>query len=799
MQTFKNTLLLGLLFMGALSAFAQQDLIMYHMDAVPQHQYVNPASAPLARINIGLPLISSIYLRHENTMYNPFHMFEQTGSGMTLRTDHFLGKLRDRNNFGIDAAIDLFSVGLKVKDKHCISFAIRERIQARLILPQDMLAFPFTGNADFDEHPDGTLDFSDLRLHLNHYREYGIGWQTERNEKWNFGARLKLLYGMENIDTKNSSMKWNTNPESWDWTFTGEMDVYTSGIAVLADTLDHNSDLENEEIENYLLNRKNWGFGIDIGAEYKVNEKLTISASLTDIGYINWKTYNKHFLTDEGEFVYAGLEITENALGLDSAFQDTIDVVIDDLLADLEETFAIKEQTETYRSSIMARMHLAATYDLYENINTSGSANFLFQSEFYKGKLRPTFTLGYKQNVGKWLSANIAYSVIDRNFRNLGLGLSITGPVQFYIATDNVLAGVLNRMEIDDGASGGENLRFSYPSHARTMQFHTGINITLGKKPRDQDGDGVKDKKDVCPNTPGLAEFDGCPDSDGDGVQDSQDECPNTSGLIEFSGCPDNDGDGVPNRSDVCPETPGLPQFEGCPDTDSDGIRDKEDECPETAGLTEFAGCPDTDGDGVQDLNDNCPEIPGEKENRGCPWPDTDEDGLLDKDDGCPKLAGPAENNGCPYTDTDGDSVLDKDDGCVFTPGPVENNGCPVIEEVEQEILNTAFENLEFLSGNSVIKEESYQSLLGLAELLVKKPEWKLQISGHTDDVGEADTNMKLSENRSKAVASFIENKGVALDRIVVKWFGEDSPIADNTTTEGRQTNRRVEMEVVFD
>jgi outer membrane protein OmpA-like peptidoglycan-associated protein len=509
-------------------------------------------------------------------------------------------------------------------------------------------------------------------------------------------------------------------------------------------------------------------------------------------------------LTEEGEFLYAGLEITENALGLDSSFQDTIDVVIDDLLADLENTFDIQEQTAEYRSAIMARMHLGATYDLYENLTHSGSANFLFQSEFYKGKMRPTFTLGYKQNVGKWLSANIAYSVIDRNFRNLGLGLSITGPVQFYIATDNVLAGVMNRIDIGDPVITdipGLSIpgTFSYPSHARTMQIHTGINVTLGKKPSDRDGDGIKDKKDVCPDTPGVAEFDGCPDSDGDGVQDSQDECPNTPGLKEFAGCPDTDLDGIPDRTDTCPEVAGLPEFEGCPDTDGDGIQDSEDECVETPGLPEFAGCPDTDGDGVRDLNDDCPEIVGEKENRGCPWLDTDEDGLLDKDDGCPTIAGPAENNGCPYTDTDGDTVLDKDDDCVFTPGPVENKGCPVIEEAEQEVLNTAFENLEFVSGKSVIKEESFISLTELAALLVTKPEWKLQISGHTDDVGKAAANMKLSENRSKAVAAFIESQGVALDRIVVKWFGEDSPVADNETAEGRQTNRRVEMEVVFD
>lgn len=799
MLTMRKIFSLGLFVLATITAFTQQDLVMYHMNAVPQSQYVNPAWAPETRINIGLPVISSLYLRHENTIYNPFHMFETNGSNTTFRTDHFLEKLRDRNYLGVDLGIDLLSVGLKLQDRHYVSFAMRERAQARLTLPRDFLALPFDGNADFDIHPDGTLDFTDYRVNMTHYREYALGWQIDWNDQWNFGARLKLLYGMENIDTKASTITWNTDPETWDWTFAGEMDVYTSGFATVADSIDGNSDLENDEFSEYLFKRKNWGLGLDLGAEYQVNEKLAVSASITDLGYIKWKTNNQHYLTQEGEFTYAGLEITENVMTLDSTFGDTLDIVIDDLLADLESTFDFRESTEAYRSALLARMHLGATYELYEKPKTSGSASLLLQSEFFKGKLRPTATLSYKQDVGKWLSATLAYSVIDRNFRNLGFGLSLTGPVQFYIATDNLLAGVMNRIEVADNDSGSEDFGMSYPAYARTMQVHTGINVTIGKKPLDRDGDGIKDKKDICPDTPGLAEFEGCPDTDGDGIQDSQDECPDTPGLKEFAGCPDTDGDGIPDRTDVCPEVPGIPQFEGCPDTDEDGIQDSEDECPETAGLPEFAGCPDTDGDGLRDLNDDCPEVPGEKENRGCPWPDTDEDGLLDKDDGCPTIAGPKENDGCPYTDTDGDTVLDKDDACVYTPGPPENNGCPIIEEEEQEVLNTAFENLEFHSGKSVIKDESFSSLTELADLLVLKTEWKLQISGHTDDVGKAESNMKLSEARAKAVATFINSRGVSMDRLVVKWFGEDSPIADNETEEGRQTNRRVEMEVVFD
>ncbi|MCS3868017.1 outer membrane protein OmpA-like peptidoglycan-associated protein [Chryseobacterium ginsenosidimutans] len=112
----------------------------------------------------------------------------------------------------------------------------------------------------------------------------------------------------------------------------------------------------------------------------------------------------------------------------------------------------------------------------------------------------------------------------------------------------------------------------------------------------------------------------------------------------------DRDKDGILDKDDLCPDTPGLPEFQGCPDTDGDGVPDKDDQCPDVAGPVENNGCPwpDTDGDGIIDKDDACPTVAGPAENNGCPWPDTDNDGILDKDDACPTVPGLPEYNGCP-------------------------------------------------------------------------------------------------------------------------------------------------------
>ncbi|WP_374329693.1 OmpA family protein [Soonwooa sp.] len=123
-----------------------------------------------------------------------------------------------------------------------------------------------------------------------------------------------------------------------------------------------------------------------------------------------------------------------------------------------------------------------------------------------------------------------------------------------------------------------------------------------------------------------------------------------SASLLFRFGNTDRDKDGIPDKEDRCPDTFGLAEFQGCPDTDGDGIPDIDDQCPDVAGPKENNGCPwpDTDGDGVLDKDDQCPTVAGPAENNGCPWPDTDGDGVLDKDDACPTVFGLKEYNGCP-------------------------------------------------------------------------------------------------------------------------------------------------------
>ena len=251
-------------------------------------------------------------------------------------------------------------------------------------------------------------------------------------------------------------------------------------------------------------------------------------------------------------------------------------------------------------------------------------------------------------------------------------------------------------------------------------------------------------------------------DSDRDGVKDDVDACVNTPGLPELNGCPDDDGDGVRNNEDNCPDVPGLPALAGCPDLDGDSVADKDDSCPEVAGLAALDGCPDADADGVADKNDNCPEEFGPVENNGCPWSDRDGDGVFDKDDNCPDVAGTATNAGCPEYPIEGLEEL----SVQFASDSFE------IDAAFEEQLAEAFRIIDANSNATII------------------------IEGHADSTGNDQINIPLSELRASQVLDYLIKAGINPERLSIVGYGSSQPLGDNSTSEGRAQNRRVDFTV---
>lgn len=106
--------------------------------------------------------------------------------------------------------------------------------------------------------------------------------------------------------------------------------------------------------------------------------------------------------------------------------------------------------------------------------------------------------------------------------------------------------------------------------------------------------------------------------------------------------------------------------------------------------------------------------------------------------------------------------------------------------------------SVNFISGTAVLSDvNSYDQLQEVATYLNRNPSLRMRINGHTDAVGNERANLQLSRKRARFVAQYLVEQGISKDRIESKGFGENQPIADNTTSSGRLQNRRVEFEVI--
>ena len=101
---------------------------------------------------------------------------------------------------------------------------------------------------------------------------------------------------------------------------------------------------------------------------------------------------------------------------------------------------------------------------------------------------------------------------------------------------------------------------------------------------------------------------------------------------------------------------------------------------------------------------------------------------------------------------------------------------------------------INFDTGKSIIRDESKPIIEQIVQMMKSNPDLKIGVEGHTDNVGTPASNKTLSENRAKAVVSAIAGQGIAADRLIPSGYGQEKPVADNSTEEGRAKNRRVEL-----
>ena len=831
----------------SLSASAQQVTTLYFLENAPMRHTINPAFQPVSQGFINFTPLGwmSFGVGNNSLTMDDAVMYDKT-LGKTITVLHpnadkaaFLRQIQNMTYFNTDATIGIINMGFRIKEAGYLTIGINTHVEAGITLPTSLFNFTFGGGMTDLTGGINTFGLTGLGAGATVYTEIGGGYSHKIDENWTIGGKLKFLLGQAYAGFNTKDLAIDANAEQWHIHGNLAMNVagplnmqylggYLNGKTVKeaidgfkANSFDPNQLIDTQNIPA-LIAPSGYGAALDFGFAWKPIENLQISAAVNDLGFIYWTKNSAFTCAVDTVFEGAGFfEYSDPAYRDDEGNFDT-DKLLQTALSNMQGLldgvrFGESGTNKGAAKMVSARLNVGLDANFWDNRVGFGIVS---ATRLYNARLYEEVTFGVAFRPFNWLSLAASYSLINNGkYSNIGAGLSLMP----YDGINMTLT--MDYIPTSYAAIPNSTMKNPYliPDRTKMVNVALGFSICWGSNRRDKDKDGVWDKIDMCPDTPRGVEVDsvGCPlDEDHDGVPDYLDHCLGTPaasiGFVDSVGCSlDTDGDGVEDYRDKCPNTPeaawGKVDTLGCPlDTDGDGMPDYLDECPDTPaaayGKVDEKGCPiDSDGDGVPDYKDECLETPAEAygtiDEKGCPK-DSDGDGVPDYKDECPDTPiaaiGFVDEKGCEI-DTDGDGVPDYKDACPQVPGLKANKGCPEVKHEVRQLLQKAMQGIEFETGKSAIKRKSFPLLNQIAQVFVENGNYIIEVQGHTDNVGKADLNKKLSDQRAKAVMKYLISQGVPEDRLSAVGYGPDVPIADNKTKAGRAKNRRVEFKITFE
>lgn len=415
----------------------------YFLSNLPQRYRLNPAYQPEYRVFVGLPGLSGVSVNYLNSSFTAEDMLYKKNDSVYMDINKFYNSLKKRNFMYFNNENSILSVGVKAK-KWYGTLDITQRNDFLFRYNKDLFTFLKYGNMD---HP--SLDFGKLGVNADSYLEVALGLSRQMNDKLTVGARLKFLMGIANVRMTDSELDIRTDEDGTMYLHSRQNIKMTAPVRIRNERtglpFEMNQPIEWDDFDfntddlnvSDILNAKNPGFAIDLGGEYKYDDRLKFFASLTDLGFIRWgnKDFNYNFRQD-ADFVWDGADLSnsindklEGNISVDSAFQKITD--------DLKDNFRLTNKGGSYTTMLSPKLYLGATYQLNRMFEVGG----LFRASLVNGMFLPSLTASVNGRFIRNVSASVSYSITRGSYVNVGAGITAKlGPVQLYAQTDNLLA-----------------------------------------------------------------------------------------------------------------------------------------------------------------------------------------------------------------------------------------------------------------------------------------------------------------------------------------------------------------------
>ena len=449
----RRLILLSLL-IGFIPKLTAQPNTLFFMDRLHQSDYLNPASQNCCNAYLGIPPFFGLSAGFSNSGFD-YNDLIRPGTGLlkdSLRIDleNIKGKLGEKNYVLTDVHIPIINVGFWAGNSF-FSFELANKTKMNTAYPKTLIALS-GGNIDYIG-TDNPAIIQRFGPNLLNYNEFSFGWSRQLTYRLSIGAKLKYISGIAAIQKRNSNFTLTTADTTYAMSMETDLDYTISAPVEFSydeNGLINDFSYDESKIANDLAPTKNPGFGIDLGAIYQFSDRLKVFASVTDIGLIRWNK-NSTRIYQKGVFEYSGFR-------LDSLWSDSDYSEAEALGDSLSNFFRFGHQETKFTTSLNTNLYLGISYEIATFLNFG----LVSKTSLFDKSIHQDFTFSANFRTAKSLSATISYSIRNREYKNIGLGIAYQlGPFQIYTVTDNLYTAFM-------------------PKNSKTAVIMAGLNLNFG-------------------------------------------------------------------------------------------------------------------------------------------------------------------------------------------------------------------------------------------------------------------------------------------------------------------------------
>lgn len=446
-------ILFSIILLSTITVSGQVEMTTHFMRNNPWSSDENPASLQPFNGYVGIPALSSVSFSLTNTAFHYNRLLKKDSDGYpaTLTLDRFVKSLhKEANWLNFTLNEEILSFGIRHKMLF-FSFSYRIKAEEFFNFSEDIFAFPVNGNISYlgEDNPARMK----ANISVDAYQEFGFGVQAMITDKLFIGARPKLLMGLANVKTNKLHANIFTSPDTYNITMNYEADVTAvSAWPSLYSQGDTTVGINFNEWKNIF---NNFGFAIDLGGSYQINEHFGVAAAVNNIGFIHWNTPGVKIsssLSDQGQFY------NEGNFFFDGMNPDQIIDLIEDqkylqaFIDTLIDYFPLA--TEDHISSYQW-LNPRFLVEGYYQINPQHRFSALFQGTIVGKNFYPRFMVAYSGLFGRVFELCVNYSLMPSSYTNIGVGVGFNwSNLYLYAATDNIF-GIVTPLN-----SNSCNLRF---------------------------------------------------------------------------------------------------------------------------------------------------------------------------------------------------------------------------------------------------------------------------------------------------------------------------------------------------